>query len=170
MLTGLDGLKGGRHAVAFFFCRFQDSPTLTAIDFLKSICAQLLVKHGQFKGLTDLYASTQPYRPPQNELLTILGNVAKNPSVVVANQHLGIEHPSQSPNTLTIIIDGLDEVPAGDLRKQYFTVLNALAELKAPQFRVVVVSQFRTAIEKPFERGLGLEAHWPDNQRRRSRH
>jgi hypothetical protein len=123
---------------------------------LKSVTAQLFIKYGRFKELTDLYTKTQPFRPPQNELLTTLVAVATYPSPEVPGQLLDVEseEQKQSSHTITIIIDGLDEVPIRN-RDQYFLIFDTVAKLKAPQFRMVVVSRFQTPIKNRFTETSG---------------
>jgi hypothetical protein len=116
--------------------------------------AQLFVKHKRFEQLKDLYERDRSFgSASQSDLCTALAAIAMNPNIETADQVSLKQCTSQS--TITILLDGLDQVPLGDLRKQYFNVIDALAKLQAPQLRIVVVSRFQTVIKNCLKEHLG---------------
>jgi hypothetical protein len=154
ILHGHDNGKEGKHTVAFFYCSFQESATHIAVNFLKSVNAQIFVGHRPFKELKDLHEKHGSLgSASQFDLCTALAAVATNPDLETADQDTSTQNTSSS--TITIVLDGLDEVPSGELQKQYFDVIEALAKLQASQLRIIVVSRFQTVIKNRLKATLG---------------
>lgn len=151
--------QGCKHIVTYFYCSFQESATQEAINFLKSVNAQIFVRHADFKQLKDLYERSGQTVPSQTELCAILAAIAKSPDTEEVDQgvHEVERRTNHSSSTITIILDGLDEVPTGRLQNQYFSVFDALAKLEASQLRIIVVSRFQNIIKHRLTGALGWE-------------
>lgn len=155
MLSRPTDKAGCKHTVVYFYCSFQDSSTYDAGKFLKSILAQLFIKHDAFPELVQVFHNNQPYPVSQNELREALAAVISNPNPKPRNKGLERETDIATSNTITLIIDALDEVPSGFKQKQFFSVLEFLAQLNAPDFRLIVFSRASKGIQQHLKKQLG---------------
>ncbi|KAF1973605.1 hypothetical protein BU23DRAFT_464183, partial [Bimuria novae-zelandiae CBS 107.79] len=110
LLSELDQAEIRQRAIAYFYCSFQNKGTREAMSFLKSINAQLLIKH---------------------------------------------ENSEKVSRSLTLVIDGLDEVRSGGPQNQFLSVLNDLAKKENPHFRVIIFSRMQAIIRNPLKTALG---------------
>ncbi|KAF7957821.1 hypothetical protein EAE96_003391 [Botrytis aclada] len=138
-VTSPEVTSNNAHLVAFYYCSFSDNSTFDVGNFQRSIIAQLRDKYGFLPELKELYENCNPYPPSTVQLTTLLLSIVgslEGSSPTTTNSE-NIE-PCRS---ITLVIDGLDEIPPGKPRNGYLQVIEKLTSIQAPNFRIVIVSR-----------------------------
>lgn len=128
-----------KHYLGHFYCSFRERETFDVANFQRSIIAQLCHKRDMFSELKNLYEKCQPYLPSSDQLSSVFHSIIEsltNPAKAPGNLS-----SSSSEETVTLFLDGLDEVPPGSLRDEFLNELEKIASVKQRNLRIVVVSR-----------------------------
>jgi hypothetical protein len=103
-----------------------------------------------FPELEKLYNDCQPNQPSRPQLLAALHGILK--SIIgqggsLENVSEGVHHATEPFKTITLILDGLEEVVAGDPLNDFLEVLESLASIQEQYFRIVNISRKNAEIE-----------------------
>ncbi|KAK6607214.1 ankyrin repeat protein [Botrytis cinerea] len=141
------------HLVAFYYCSFSDNSTFDVGNFQRSIIAQLYEKHGLLPEVKELYESCKPYPPSTVQLTTLLLSIVSSLEAFPAM--LTNSEQTEACQSITLVVDGLDEVPPGKPRDGYLQVIEKLNSIQDPNFRIVIVSREEGDLKSSFPKDYG---------------
>ncbi|KAF7927505.1 uncharacterized protein EAE98_005887 [Botrytis deweyae] len=127
------------HLVAYYYCSFSDNSTFDVGNFQRSIIAQLREKYGLLPELKELYDNCAPFPPSTVQLTTLLLSIIS--SLEGSSAILTNSEQNEACRSITLVIDGLDEVPLGKPRDGYLQFIEKLSSIQNPNFRIVIVSR-----------------------------
>jgi hypothetical protein len=138
------------HVVLYFYCSFRYIYTSDVTNFLTSILLQLCGKEKMFPELEKLFNDCQPNPPSRPQLLTALQSILK--SIVgqggsLQNVSEVAHHATEPFKTVTLILDGLEEVVAGDPLNDFLEALESLVSIQEQDFRIINISRKNAEIE-----------------------
>ncbi|KAI9651286.1 hypothetical protein NHQ30_001324 [Ciborinia camelliae] len=144
-----------RGEVAFYYCSFSDNSTFDVVNFQKSVIAQICEKCNLFPELKELYENWKPYPAPTNQLTTLLLSIIR--SITGSSIQSAVSSHAEVIKSITLIIDGLDEVPPGKPRDGFLKVIGELKSIEHQRFRVIVVSREEGDIKSSFPKDDGWQ-------------
>ncbi|KAF7955086.1 uncharacterized protein EAE97_000345 [Botrytis byssoidea] len=141
-ITSPEATSKDAHLVAFYYCSFSDDST-----FDISHCE----KYGIVPELKRLYENCKPYPPSTVQLtaslLSIISSL-KSSSATFTNSE-----QTEACRSITLVIDGLDEVPPVKPRDGYLKVIKTLSSIQDQNFRIVIVSREEGDLKASFSKG-----------------
>ncbi|TGO37754.1 hypothetical protein BHYA_0090g00440 [Botrytis hyacinthi] len=150
-ITSPEVTSNNAHLVAFYYCSFSDNSTFDVGNFQRSIIAQFCDRCGLLPELKDLYKNCKPYPPSTVQLTTLLLSIISSLEDPTAT--LAILEQTEACRSITLVIDGLDEVPPGKQRDGYLQVIEKLSSTQNPNFRIVIVSREEGDLKASFPKG-----------------
>ncbi|TGO56215.1 hypothetical protein BOTNAR_0228g00150 [Botryotinia narcissicola] len=149
-ITSLEVTLKNAHLVAFYYCSFSDDSTFDVNNFQSSVIAQLCENYGIVPELKRLYENCKPYPPSTIQLTALLLSIIsslKSSSATFTNSE-----QTEACRSITLVIDGLDEVPPVKPRDGYLNVIKTLSSIQDQNFRIVIVSREEGDLKASFSK------------------
>ncbi|KAF7868722.1 uncharacterized protein EAF02_009458 [Botrytis sinoallii] len=152
-ITSPEVTSNSSHLVAFYYCSFSDNSTFDVSNFQRSIIAQLCDKYGLLPELKELYEKCKPYPPSTVQLTALILSIIS--SLQGSSATFTNSEQTEACRSITLVIDGLDEVPPGKQRDDYLRVIEKLSSIQNPNFRIVIVSREEGDLKASFPKNYG---------------
>ncbi|KAE9575340.1 hypothetical protein CGMCC3_g8561 [Colletotrichum fructicola] len=112
--------------LAYYYFAFDNIPIHDIDLLLRSLICQLWRDSDTAPELGALYSRNFPSRPSRKELRTTLLSMLRR---IAGNPDNAQTSPSERPNNVFIIFDGLDEIPQGSLRDSIIEIIHTVASM-----------------------------------------